>query len=50
MTRDAPLSVTIPTTASPDASLTGSSMVIFDGSKTSREPTLPLVICNSGTW
>ena len=42
-----PLSVTMPTTASPDASLMGWSMVILDGSNTSREPTFPFVICNS---
>lgn len=42
---DPPLSVTMPTTASPDASFTGSSMLIFEGSKTSRDPTLPFVIC-----
>ena len=42
-----PLSVTMPTTASLAASFIGWSMVIFAGSKTRSDPTLPLVIC---TW
>lgn len=42
-----PLSVTIPTTASPAALLTCCSLAIsiLDGSKTSKDPTLPLAIC-----
>ena len=45
----APLSVTMPITASPSASLMGWSVGFsFSGSNTRREPTLPLVICGQG--